>query len=84
MDLANAGHQVTETLRIDHPTLAVLRASEQPLPDYIAARYVLHAAILDALGQYDHDRALSLITQHNTSNPRPAALASDGSAAAAL
>ncbi len=62
--------------QIESHTLAVLPASEHPLPDYIAARYVLHAAIIDALEQHDHDRALSLITQHNTSNPRQAALAS--------
>ncbi len=68
--------------QIESHTLAVLPAGEHPLPDYIAARYALHAAIIDALEQHDHVRALSLITQHNTSNPRQAALASDGPAAA--
>jgi hypothetical protein len=36
VDLA-AGHQVTETLRIDHPTLAVLPASENLLAITILA-----------------------------------------------
>jgi DNA-binding GntR family transcriptional regulator len=69
--------------QIESHTLAVLPASEQPLPDYIAARHALHAALIDALEQHDHDGALSLITQHNTSNALPGALAPGGTGAAA-
>lgn len=54
--------------------LAVLPASEQPLPEYIAGRYALHAALVDALQDRDRNRALSLIAQHNTSNAPPAAV----------
>jgi DNA-binding FadR family transcriptional regulator len=69
--------------QIESHTLAVLPASEQPLPDYVAARHVLHAALIDALEQRDHDRALSLITEHNTSNALPGALAPGGTGATA-
>jgi len=61
--------------QIESHTLAVLPGSEQPLPEYITSRHALHVAIIDALEQRDHDKALSLIAQHNTSNPLPAALA---------
>jgi DNA-binding GntR family transcriptional regulator len=61
--------------QIESHTLAVLRGSEQPLPEYITSRHALHVAIIDALEQRDRDKALSLIAQHNTSNPLPAALA---------
>ena len=69
--------------QIESHTLSVLPASEQPLPDYIAARHALHAALIDALEQRDHDRAQSLIAQHNTSNALPGALAPADTGAAA-
>ena len=68
--------------QIESHTLAVLPGSEQPLPDYITARHALHVAIVDALEHRDHDMALSLIAQHNTSTGPAGALARTGSAAA--
>jgi DNA-binding FadR family transcriptional regulator len=59
--------------QIETHTLAVLPAGEQPLPDYIADRHALHAAIIDALDARDREGALRLIAEHNTSNPRPGA-----------
>jgi DNA-binding FadR family transcriptional regulator len=53
---------------IESHTLAVLPGGEQPLPEYITARYALHAALVDALDDRDRDRALELIARHNTSN----------------
>jgi DNA-binding GntR family transcriptional regulator len=44
------------------------------------SRHALHVAIIDALEQRDHDKALSLIAQHNTSNALPASLTPAGSA----
>jgi DNA-binding FadR family transcriptional regulator len=64
--------------QIESHTLAVLPGSEQPLPEYITSRHALHVAIIDALEQRDHDKALSLIAQHNTSNALPASLAPAG------
>lgn len=60
--------------QIESHTLAVLPGSERPLPEYITSRHALHVAIVDALEQRDHDKALSLIAQHNTSNVLPASL----------
>lgn len=60
--------------QIESHTLAVLPVGEQPLPDYIAERYALHAAIVDALDDRDRERALSLIAEHNISS-LPAVLA---------
>ena len=60
--------------QIESHTLDVLPVSEQPLPDYIAARHSLHSAIVDALDARDHDLALTLIAEHNTSNALPRAL----------
>jgi DNA-binding FadR family transcriptional regulator len=68
--------------QIESHTLAVLPGSEQPLPDYITSRHALHVAIVDALENREHDAALSLIAQHNTSHPLPAPVAPTGSAAA--
>jgi DNA-binding GntR family transcriptional regulator len=67
--------------QIESHTLAVLPGSEQPLPEYITSRHALHVAIIDALEQRDHDKALSLIAQHNTSNALPASLTPAGSSA---
>jgi DNA-binding FadR family transcriptional regulator len=61
--------------QIESHTLAVLPASEQPLPEYIASRLVLHEAIVNAIEQRDRPRALTLSAQHNTSNALPAPLA---------
>jgi DNA-binding FadR family transcriptional regulator len=57
--------------QIESHTLAVLPAGEQSMPDYIASRHALHAALVDALDKRDRDRALRLIEDHNTSNPLP-------------
>jgi len=67
--------------QIESHTLAVLPGNEQPLPEYIASRHALHVAIIDALENRDHDVALSLIAQHNTSNALPASAVPTGSAA---
>lgn len=67
--------------QIESHTLAVLPVSEQPLPEYIASRHALHAAIVDALASRDRELALALITDHNTTNALPGALVPlDGSA----
>lgn len=60
--------------QIETHTLAVLPTSEQPLPEYIADRHALHGALVDALDDRDRDRALRLISEHNTSNALPGAL----------
>jgi DNA-binding FadR family transcriptional regulator len=64
--------------QIESHTLDVLPGSEQPLPEYIAARHRLHAAIVDALDARDHDLALTLIAEHNTNNALPGALVPAG------
>jgi DNA-binding FadR family transcriptional regulator len=69
--------------QVESHTLDVLPGSEQPLPEYIAARHRLHAAIVDALDARDHDLALSLIAEHNTNNALPGALVPSGHDAAA-
>ena len=45
--------------------LAVQPVDEQPLPEYIYARYLLHVDLVDAIASHDI-RALDLIRQHNT------------------
>lgn len=60
--------------QIESHTLDVLPVSDQPLQAYIAERQLLHAAIVDALDMRDHDLALQLIAEHNTSNALPSAL----------
>ena len=57
--------------QIETHTLAVLPTSEQPLPDYIAERHILHVAIVDALAARDRERLMRLIAEHNTSNAAP-------------
>ena len=59
--------------QIESHTLAVLPLGEQPLPEYIAARHVLHVAIVDALEHQDRGQALTLIAEHNTSSVLPGA-----------
>ena len=60
--------------QIESHTLDVLPGSRRPLPEYIAERFDLHAAIVDALDARDRELALRLITEHNTSNALPTAL----------
>jgi DNA-binding FadR family transcriptional regulator len=57
--------------QIESHTLDVLPVSEQPLPEYIAARHSLHAAIVDALDARDRDLAMALIAEHNTNTALP-------------
>jgi DNA-binding FadR family transcriptional regulator len=61
--------------QIESHTLAVLPGSEQPLPEYIASRHALHAALVDALESRDRESALTLVAQHNTSRGPAAPLA---------
>jgi DNA-binding FadR family transcriptional regulator len=56
---------------IESHTLAVLPDRERPLLEYIADRYALHAAIVDAIAERDGDRALGLISRHKTSDAPP-------------
>src|SRR5919204_674655 len=48
-----------------------LRVREQPLPDYLAERHRLHAALVDAIAEHDNDAALRLIHEHNASVKPP-------------
>jgi DNA-binding FadR family transcriptional regulator len=50
---------------IESHTLDVLPVSAQPLPEYVAQRYELHAGIVDAIYDRDRDRAMELIARHN-------------------
>jgi DNA-binding FadR family transcriptional regulator len=54
--------------QIEAHTLAVLPYGSDPIPESLAARHALHAAIVDAIEDRDRDRALSLIASHNTSS----------------
>jgi DNA-binding FadR family transcriptional regulator len=56
---------------IESHTLTVLPVQEQPLPDYLAERQRLHAALIDAIAEHDTDSALRLIHEHNTSTKPP-------------
>jgi DNA-binding FadR family transcriptional regulator len=56
---------------IESHTLAVLPVREQPLPDYLAERYQLHAALVDAIGRRETATALRLISEHNTTAGTP-------------
>jgi DNA-binding FadR family transcriptional regulator len=51
---------------IESHTLAVLPYGNEPVPDAMAQRHALHAAIIDAIEDRDRDRALHLIGRHNT------------------
>jgi DNA-binding FadR family transcriptional regulator len=53
---------------IESHTLSVLPVSEQPLPEYIAHRYQLHASLVEAIAARDSGQALHLITEHNTTD----------------
>ena len=59
--------------QIESHTLAVLPGSEQPLPEYITSRHALHAPSSTPFSNATATSALSLIAQHNTSDPPPAA-----------
>lgn len=50
---------------IESHTLSVQPVGEQPLPEYIASRYDLHAALVEAIADRDATRALALIREHN-------------------
>jgi DNA-binding FadR family transcriptional regulator len=54
---------------IESHTLAVLPYGNEPVPEAMAERHALHAAIIDAVEARDRDRALDLIGQHNTPGP---------------
>jgi len=56
---------------IESHTLAVLPDAERPLPEYIADRLELHAALVEAIDRRDRDRALELIARHKTSDAPP-------------
>jgi len=56
--------------QIEGHTLSVLPVQEQPLPEYIAQRHLLHRDLVDAIADHNRDRALELIKQHNISDPR--------------
>jgi len=61
---------------IESHTLSVLPVSEQPLLDYVAQRYQLHADLVEAIADRDTSVALHLIAEHNTTDllsPRAAA-----------
>jgi DNA-binding GntR family transcriptional regulator len=51
---------------IESHTLAFLPYGTQPIPEVLAERYALHAAIIDAIEARDRDRALHLVGLHNT------------------
>lgn len=50
---------------IEHHARDVGEAGDEPLPDYIAARYRLHEQLVDAIEARDRDRAQQLIAEHN-------------------
>ena len=50
---------------IESHTLSVRGVDERLLPDYIADRYDLHAALVDAIADRDLSRALALVREHN-------------------
>jgi DNA-binding FadR family transcriptional regulator len=55
---------------VESHVLSVQPIDEQPLPEYIEARYQLHAALVEAIADGD-PRALHLIAEHNTTAPVP-------------
>jgi DNA-binding FadR family transcriptional regulator len=60
---------------IESHTLAVQSVDEQPLPEYLDARYRLHAELVSAIDEQDARRALHLSQTHNatsTALPVPA------------
>jgi DNA-binding FadR family transcriptional regulator len=59
---------VTLLGHIESHTLAVLPLREQPLPQTLIERHLLHVNLVDALDARDRARALDLIAHHNTDN----------------
>lgn len=55
---------------IEEHTLGIQETEEQPLPEFIASRYELHVALVDAIAARDKTRATQLIHLHNTQEPR--------------
>lgn len=53
---------------VESHLLSVQPVDEEPLPDYIEARYQLHAALVEAIAAGD-PRAMDLIAKHNTTSP---------------
>jgi DNA-binding FadR family transcriptional regulator len=53
---------------IESHTLSVLPVSEQPLLEYVAERYELHARLVEAIAGRDRALALRLISEHNTTD----------------
>jgi DNA-binding FadR family transcriptional regulator len=53
---------------IESHTLSVLPVTEQPLPEYIAQRYQLHASLVEEIAARDAGQALHLIAEHNTTD----------------
>ena len=53
----------------DSHLLAVQPVEDQPLDDYIQARYDLHVALVDAIAAHDQS-ALDVIREHNAGGPR--------------
>ena len=54
---------------IEAHTLAVRESAAEPLPDFIAHRYDLHAQIVTAIETRDRAEAVRLIHEHNTTGP---------------
>lgn len=46
-------------------TRGVGGTATQPLPDYVAARYLLHERLVDAIEARDQEEARRLIHEHN-------------------
>lgn len=53
---------------VESHTLTVLPAAEQPLPEYVRERFVLHVELVDALERRDRGRAMEIIHAHNTTS----------------
>lgn len=53
---------------VEKHVLAVHASEAQPLPEFIAYRYQLHIALVDAIEARDRARALELIHEHNTTD----------------
>src|SRR5579875_3114843 len=56
---------------IESHTLSVLPVSEQPLLEYVAQRYQLHADLVEAIASRDSAQALGLIAEHGRAGTVP-------------
>lgn len=54
---------------VEEHTLEIQETEDEPLPEFIASRFELHVALVDAIAARDKTRALQLIEIHNTSGP---------------